>query len=400
MKKILFTVNTLSRAGAESALLEFFKRPEVKEHDLYLYVMMGQGELISKIPPYVKVLNKSFNPESVLTKKGRAGMLKTVAKSFFKNGDLKGKIKRTKDIYNSMKKKGSLMPDKLLWRMIAEGAQRFDGKFDLAIAWLEGASAYYTADYVNAEKKAALIHIDYESTGYTREMDLNCFDKFDSIFAVSQETLEHFLNFYPEYENKTEIFHNLINAEDIKQKARSGEGFGDDFDGIRLLTVGRLTYQKAYDIAAEALKILKDKGINVKWYVLGEGPERKSLEKKISELGLKDDFILKGAQDNPYPYFLQSDIYVHATRFEGKSIAIQEAQILGKPVLATNCRGNRQQIEDGADGLLCSLNPSSIAEGIIKLAGDETLRKTLGHKASEKNHEHSGEVRKILTLLN
>ena len=70
---------------------------------------------------------------------------------------------------------------------------------------------------------------------------------------------------------------------------------------MRLLTVGRLTYQKAYDVAIDAMKRLKDAGQRARWYVLGEGDQRKTLERKIAALGLKDDFVLLGAVENPYP---------------------------------------------------------------------------------------------------
>ena len=69
---------------------------------------------------------------------------------------------------------------------------------------------------------------------------------------------------------------------------------------------------------------------------------------------------MPGAVANPFPYFKQSDIYVHASRFEGKSIAIQEAQTLGCAIIASDCNGNREQIIDGEDGLLCELTPEKL----------------------------------------
>ena len=70
----------------------------------------------------------------------------------------------------------------------------------------------------------------------------------------------------------------------------------------------------------------------------------------------------------------QADIYVHASRFEGKSIAIQEAQILGKPMVVSDCSGNREQVCHGKDGLMCGLTPDSLAENIMLLLEDEALR--------------------------
>lgn len=87
---------------------------------------------------------------------------------------------------------------------------------------------------------------------------------------------------------------------------------------------------------------------------------------------------------NPHPYYLQTDLYVHATRFEGKSIAIQEAQTLGCAVIASDCNGNREQITDGSDGMLCELTPCAIAERIETLLKDEEKRKALGRAAKKK----------------
>lgn len=399
MKKILFTVNTLSRAGAETALLELLRRLEGAGYGLYLYVIMGQGELIDQLPPYVKLLNPSFNPHSVLSRKGKSGLVKTVCRAFFRNGGCFRKLRCMRINYSSMKSRGKIQADKLLWRVAADGAVRFEENFDLAVAWLEGASAYYVADYVKAARKCGFIHIDYESAGYTKEMDQGCWDKFDRIFAVSDEAKEHFLAVYPQYTSKMDVFHNLLNAEAIRMKGSAGTGFTDGYEGRRLLTVGRLTFQKAYDIAIDAMKILKDSGQKVRWYVLGEGNQRKALEKKIAMLGLEEDFILAGAVDNPYPYYTQADIYVHATRFEGKSIAIQEAQILGCAIIASDCNGNKEQIVNGQDGILCELTPDGIADSILKLLDDEEKRKTLGRRASEKNKEQEQELRMFLKLL-
>lgn len=419
-KKILFVINTMGRAGAETAMLELLKALDSPEYDISLYVIMGQGEMIGKLPPYVRLRNLRFNAHSVLSREGKWGMMKTVCKAFFRNG---GQIKKIRSIvknFSSMRRRGKFQADKMLWRMLSDGSRRFEERFDLAVAWLEGASAYYVAEYVKAARKCAFIHIDYESAGYTREMDRNCWDSFEKIFMVSQEVKDHFLAVYPEYADRAEIFHNLVDQEGIRRQSavRGGffngiggvsngiggvsngmEGVSNGYEGKRLLTVGRLTYQKAYDIAIDAMKLLKDRGYKARWYVLGEGDQRKALEKKIAALQLKEDFMLLGAVDNPYPYYAQADIYVHATRFEGKSIAIQEAQTLGCAVIASDCNGNREQIENGVDGILCQLTPEGIAESIGTLLQNEELRKKLGKAAERKTMAQEQELQKLLDLL-
>ncbi len=163
--------------------------------------------------------------------------------------------------------------------------------------------------------------------------------------------------------------------------------------------MGRLTYQKAYDIAVEAMKLLKDAGCKARWYVLGEGDQRKALEKKIAALGLRQDFLLVGAVDNPFPFYAQTDLYIHATRFEGKSIAIQEAQALGCAVIVSDCNGNREQVTDGEDGILCELTPQGIADSIRELLGDEEKRKRLGQAAGRKYQEQDQDMGRLLELL-
>lgn len=115
---------------------------------------------------------------------------------------------------------------------------------------------------------------------------------------------------------------------------------------------------------------------------------------------MEEDFLLPGAMKNPYPFFAQADIYVHATRFEGKSIAIQEAQILGKAILVSDCNGNREQVTSGVDGLFCQLTPESICEGIQRLIDDEGLRLMLGRKASERSFGGREKLEELLRLAN
>ena len=397
--KILFVVNTLGRAGAETALLELLRHLDSPEYEISLYVIMGQGVMINELPSHVRLMNTRFSNQSVLTKKGKRIMMRTVCTSFLRNGGWFRKLRFIMKNYTSMSRTGHVQPDKLLWRMISDGSPHFSERFDMAVAYLEGASAYYVAEHVKADRKCAFVHIDYESAGYTREMDQGCWERFDRIFTVSDEVKSHFLAFYPEYVSKTDTFHNLIDQEAARNRAKEGTGFRDGYPGARLLTVGRLTYQKAYDIAIDAMGLLKASGCRARWYVLGEGDQRAALEKKIAAAGLEEDFVLLGAVTNPFPYYVQADLYIHATRFEGKSIAIQEAQTLGCAVIASDCNGNREQITDGVDGILCELAPRAIADSIAALLKDEDRRKRLGQEAAKKTTAQREEIQKLLRVL-
>lgn len=401
--RILFVINTLGQAGAETALLSLLqtlaREKGEARYEISLYVLTGQGEMVSRLPADVRLLNKKYREESVLTAKGRKYLKKTVLKAMFTRATVVKLFPYLVKNTCAMLGKKRLLPDKLLWRVLSDGGMVLPEEYDLAVSYLEGGAAYFVADHVKAAKKAAFIHVDYEKAGYTRALDKDCYLAFDKIFTVSDEVREAFLKAYPELPDKTEVFHNILNKEEIVRRAEEGEGFTDGFTGMRLLSVGRLTAQKAFEVSVDAMKRLKDAGKNVRWYVLGEGDQRKKLQEQIDALGLTEDFILYGAVNNPYPFMKQADIYVHASRFEGKSIAIQEAQILGKPMVVSDCSGNREQVCHGKDGLMCGLTPDSLAENIMLLLEDEALRRKLGAAATKKNADAAEEIQKLLSML-
>lgn len=398
-KKILFVINTLGGAGAEAAMIELMKRLNPEKYELSLYVLTGQGEMIHKVPEYVKLLNENFCDESVLSKAGRRMLGKTVWHAIWKRGTVFRRFSYLMGNFWEMLKKRQILPDKLLWRILADAGMQLEETYDLAISFLEGGAAYYVADFVKAKRKAAFIHIDYGRSGYTRKLDQDCYLSFDRIFTVSGEVKECFLQAYPECASQTDIFHNLLDMETILARSKETGGFSDNYKGTRILTVGRLTIQKAYEIAIDAMKLVKEAGYDARWYVLGEGDQRPMLEKKIRQLGLEKDFLLMGAVENPFPWYAQTDLYVHATRFEGKSIAIQEAQVLGCAIIASDCSGNREQVLDGADGYLCELSPEAIRDKILDLVDHPEKRKCFGDAAREKIRNQKEDLDKLLSLL-
>jgi glycosyltransferase involved in cell wall biosynthesis len=398
-KKVLFVINTLGRAGAEVALIGLLSRLDPDQYDVSLYVLMEQGELITKLPPGVRLLNDRYASVSVLSAQGAKQMKKRVLRAALSHGSFwKNLFPMILHLCGMIRRK-RIQTDKLLWRMISDGAKRLPVTYDLAVAYLEGGSTYYVADHVKAKKKAAFLHIAYDQAGYTPRMDRDCYEQMDAIFAVSDEVKTHFCHIYPQMEQKTSVFHNMLDTDSMRRRSQEPGGFTDSFSGIRLLTVGRLNYQKAYDVAIEAMALVKASGRQIRWYVLGEGEKRKELERQIAESGVADVFFLLGATDNPYPYYVQADIYCHCTRFEGKSIAIQEAALFSLPIIASDCSGNREQICHGVDGILCPLTPTAIREAIIKLCDDQAYAAQLGAAAGKKQTHYGEDLDKLQKLV-
>ena len=373
-KKILFVTNTMGRAGAEKCLQALMELLDPEKYDLSVYSIINRGELYSDMPEYVHILNKNPCTKSVLDNAGLAAIARQILWSLVKKCSFITYIPYFFRVLFHQIKIKRFDFSKLFWMLLARNAKRFDEEYDLAVAFIEGAATYYVANYVKAKKKAAYVHIDYLAAGYSPKLDKKYYDKFDRVFCVSDTVRRVFLEAYPEYDSKTFFFHNMVPRERIIRLSKEGEGFTDGFDGLRILTVGRLHYQKAYDLAIPALAELRRRGHNVRWYVIGEGAEEDNLRALIRQHGVEDSFILLGTTPNPYPYIAACDVYSQASRFEGWCIALAESLVLARPVLASKCAGNEEQVTDGETGVLIDLSTENIVEGMEKLITSPELR--------------------------
>ncbi len=404
-KKILFVINTMGRAGAEKCLLSMLKYMDTERFEISLFSVINRGEMFQHVPKGVRILNENPCTESVLDKKAK----KELAKTIIKNGFYKGYFFREAGYLRKMaayqRKHTGLDFKKLFWKLLSDHAKRQEEEFDLAVAYIQGAATYYVMDHVKAKKKIVFLHNEFLDSGYCPALDEPYYKKADGIYCVSKSICSHFAKVYPDLAGKMDVFYNLLDTEEIKEKAAKTQDMHPLFlkglkerkekNQILLLTAARIAPVKAYDLAVLALSLVRKKGYDVKWYVLGEGPETENIKKLIREEGLEDSFILLGATDNPYPYMAACDIYVQATRYEGCCTSISEAVILQRPVIASDCHGNKEQLNRYETGILVKLTPEGIAEGIIKAASDKGLRKELTDKANMSHFEPYRALEKI-----
>ena len=253
------------------------------------------------------------------------------------------------------------------------------------MAYLEGPAAWYTAEKVRASRKAAFVHVEYGKAGYRRALDEGAYGSFGRVYCVSREVRESFLHAYPRVrggKRSCAIIRSAARASCVWRGRK--KFFLHRGAASRILTVGRLHPMKGCDIAVEAARLLKEQGRRFCWVVLGEGPERARLTRQIRRSGLQSMFLLPGARQNPYPWFRAADLYVCASRYEGKSLVVEEAQLLGCPVVTLPCTGVEEQVEDGVSGLIVSGSAPELAAAIASLMDDAQRRAAYGRRAAEK----------------
>ena len=169
--------------------------------------------------------------------------------------------------------------------------------------------------------------------------------------------------------------------------------------GIRILTIGRLVYQKGYEYAIEAAKYLKDNCVDFKWYVIGEGNLKYELEELVKKYRLEENFIFLGTFTNPYPFIKECDIYCQPSRFEGFGLAIAEARILNKPIVATNFNIVYDQIRNGENGLIAEMDGDDIGKKILMIIEDNSMRNSIVNNLESEKVGTEEEISKIYSLI-
>lgn len=192
----------------------------------------------------------------------------------------------------------------------------------------------------------------------------------NSIIAQTKEMKEELTNIGLD-SNKIHVLQNFIEEEVITKKSLMPSPFPTD-SKIRFVSVGRLAYQKGFDILIKAFKKVIEKIPNSEMYIIGsiDGNNRRIYEELLvltEQLGLSDKVIFTGYTDNPYKYIKNASVYVLSSRFEGLPNVLIESQFLKIPAAATNCIPIISRIiKNGYNGFLAeNENPMSLAEAMI-----------------------------------
>ncbi|MFQ7290324.1 MAG: glycosyltransferase [Lacrimispora saccharolytica] len=196
--------------------------------------------------------------------------------------------------------------------------------------------------------------------------------------AVSNNLATELKEFMPEYRSKIVAVHNLTDIVYIRKKAQEETEEKFNLDNFHIVTCGRLVNDKGIDLAVTVCQKLVKLGYSqIRWWIIGEGPEHQNLQKLIDEKGMNNYVKLLGQKENPYSYMAQSSIYVQPSRIEAFGLTILEAMIVGCPVISTNTNGGRELIDSGKNGLLCSCSVEDILATIQRLLNDKQKREKI-----------------------
>lgn len=253
-----------------------------------------------------------------------------------------------------------------VWIRAVPHLDRLSEGYDVIISYQDIWSAYYVALRGTASIKISWNHNDYVRTGRIPRIDAVMMKHLSYLVTVSEERRKQLSINLPDFQQKIRVLPNILSPRLINKMSGIIGGFEDDFQGYRILTIGRLDYQKGIDIAIDACKTLIDRGLKIRWYVLGFGNPA-VYRNKLDHLEPKDSFVFLGTKTNPYPYIKQCDVYVQPSRSEGFGLALAEARILKKPCVVSDIDVFCKQIEHNHNGLVSPLDPINIADNVQKI---------------------------------
>ena len=380
MKNLLFVLESLNCGGQEKSLVALLQNLDYSKYQVDLILIVKDSAFEKFLPKEVNLIIKkpldNLNSFQLLSKRMNLKLLK----------------KFNPDHYHHAQ---------LFWKVFGKQIPKHDKNYDVVFAMSQGFPTYYVATKVAAKIKYCYVNIDYKIAGYNPNFDAPFYDIYQNIISVSDQCDAIFVREMALIGKKynTEGIRDITDVYTTQKLSLEGKTFPKS-DRVKIATVCRLTHQKGIDMAIEACAILKNKGYNIDWRVIGEGVLRPKLEALITKLNVADSFRLEGFNENPFGYMKSADIYAQTSVFEGLGLTVVEAKILEKPIVCTNFPTVVHILEDTITGLICEMNPTDIAEKIqIYIDNPELKNKIVNNLKNPDNTEKEITLKRLNELM-
>lgn len=333
--KIRFLINTLGGGGAEKVLVELVRQLDKTKYDISVLSVTG-GVHAAELPPEVQYT-------AIVRQNGRVGAF--LAKLVYK------------------------LPKSLFCRLFMQHE-----KNDIEVAYLEGFPTAAVAALQTTAKKLAFIHCDVSVNNMMQGLYPNnaeClaqYAAFQKVCFVSEGARKGFFKSVGSLDN-TAVVHNVLDTAQIVKRAEAPSAVHFSTDGMKILSIGRLTYQKQYDRLLRIAGQLEKEGYRFEILIAGEGEERPELERILQENAVTSVKLI-GFQENPYALMREADLFVCSSVFEGYSTVVTESAILGLPVLTTDCAGMDEILDGGKYGKIVENSENALLKGLRTLLAD------------------------------
>lgn len=274
------------------------------------------------------------------------------------------------------------------------------GRYQAVVAYSEGGPTKFVSE-VSHPNKIAWIHCDYQN--YLRiggQKEFSIYQCFQHIVCVSDYTRRSFLNIYPNFSSKTQYIYNVLDSHFIKESSEQEYISQYDNSVINVVSVGRIDPVKRFSEIPRIVSQMKNSN-KVKWYIVGPAvgnqEEYKLLKNNIEKYEVQSQVFLLGEKSNPYPYIANADILACTSVSEACPYVINEAKILGIPIVSTSFGSAFEFIDDCKDGIITPLE--KMANAMDKLIDDHDLYGRMKTKLSAFEYDNVKIMSAIYSLI-
>ena len=368
-KNILFLIESLSGGGAEKVLVTLVNNLDRSKFDITLCCVVNTGK-------YVSALNSDVHYTYIIPDISSLKGIKRWYYSF---------------LYHLVYQWLSL---KWVYKLFVPQNK------DVEVAFVEGFATKLLSYSTNRKsKKVAWVHTDLNDNHWTKLVykdireEQTCYQRYNQIVTVSDTAQSAFKRVFEEVRIPIQTLYNPIDSNEILSKGKEKISCIKT-SKIRLVSVGRLVHQKAYDRLLRIVNLLIQQNYSIELWIIGEGEERSKLESYIRENGLEKVVTLWGFQTNPYAYLKHCDLFVCSSVSEGYSTAVTEALILGLPVITTDCSGMNELLLNGKCGVITENSEDALYQGLKNILEHSELLDYYRHQAQDRGKDFS-----LLNLL-
>lgn len=329
MKKLLFSAYSLDVGGIETALVTLLNELAKKQYEITLVLEKKQGIFLEDIDKKIKIIEYSpSNNKNVIFRK------------------IINLAKRTK--------------------FILKYKNKFDFSASYATYSLPGSFVARTA----SKNSVLWVHSNYMTLFNNDKSEFNKFfeqlniKQFSKIIFVSNDAKNAFIEQFAKFGEKSIVINNIIDYNKILKLSEENITEKKEDNTTTFLYVGRLTEKdKKVSRIIESAKILKEKNVQFKVIIIGDGKDKKQYTKMVQDYELEKYVIFLGKKKNPYPYFKVSDYLILTSEYEGFPVVYNEAKILNLPVITTNVSDSKTIIGNNY-GIITSKDINDIAKNM------------------------------------
>ena len=286
-------------------------------------------------------------------------------------------------------------------RLFARAAKRLGSAYKNVIAYQESVTTDFVR-YIDTPNRIGWMHTDFDRlralapSSASRET----YDAYHHIASVTKASADRMIEVLSRDPETVHVIRNPLIAASLVERSREEIPAEEARSKpLALVSVGRLSPEKAFVRIPRVASKLKAAGVDFEWTIIGDGTTRGEIEREIAATETGDVVRLLGARMNPYPYVRVADLLVITSEYEAQPMVANEALILDTPVLSTEFASVREVIKDGANGMIVAQSEDAIAEAILSFVGDEVLRATLAKGAADFRYSNEGELAAITALL-